>query len=48
MDEIELIGYYNSNNCSNWYVDKNDVCYKYIRYLYDDGGWTKKSMNKHC
>ena len=25
-------------------MDKNDVCYKFIRYIYDDGGWTKKSV----
>ena len=38
MDEVQLMGYYDSNNYNNLYVDKNDVCYKYIRYIYDDGG----------
>ena len=26
------------NNNNKLYVDNNDVCYKYIRYIYDDGG----------
>ena len=43
----ELIGnngvkYYvdngHNNNNNKWKVDKNDLCFKYIRYLYDDGG----------
>ena len=38
MDEIELIGYYDSNNYNNLCVDNNDKCYKYTRYIYDDGG----------
>ena len=37
MNDINLMGYY-SNNKNVMYVDKNDLCYKYIRYLYDDGG----------
>ena len=38
MDEIELMGYYDSNNYNNLCVDNNDACYKYVRYIYDDGG----------
>ena len=38
MDKIKLIGYYDSNNYNNLYVDKNDESYKFIRYIYDDGG----------
>ena len=50
MDEIRLMDYYNNNN-TKLCVDNNDACYKYIRYLYDDGGWTKISVNgqfKYC
>ena len=38
MDEVKLMGYYDSNNYNNLCVDNNDACYKYIRYIYDDGG----------
>ena len=36
MDEVKLMGYYDNDN--KLCVDNNDACYKYIRYLYDDGG----------
>ena len=34
--DIEVMVYYNNNN--KFEVNKNDLCYKYVRYLYDDGG----------
>ena len=34
IDDVDN-GYYNNNE---WYVDKNDLCFKYVRYLHDDGG----------
>ena len=37
MNDIDLMGYY-INNKNVVYVDKNDLCYKNIRLLYDDGG----------
>ena len=37
MDEVQLMGYYDSNNYNNLCVNNNDECYKYIRYIYDDG-----------
>ena len=37
MNGMKLMDYYNNNN-NKWYVDNNDACYKYIRYIYDDGG----------
>ena len=46
MDEVKLMGYYDNDNDNKLCVDNNDACYKYIRYLYDDGGWTKISVNK--
>ena len=30
-------GHYNNNN-NKLCVDKNNLCFKYVRYLYDDGG----------
>ena len=39
VDDVDN-GYYNNNNNNNnnLYVYNNDLCYKYVRYLYDDGG----------
>ena len=34
---INESGHYN-NNYNVMYVDKNELCYKYIRLIYDDGG----------
>ena len=45
IDDVDN-GYYNNNN-NNLYVYNNDVCYKYVRYLHDDGGWIKKSGYGH-
>ena len=39
--DMEKMVYYNDNN--KYEVNKNDLCYKYIRYLFDDGGQIKKS-----
>ena len=36
MNDIEVRDYYNNNN--KFDVNKNDLCYKYVRYIYDDGG----------
>ena len=47
MDKSKLMGYYDNDNNTRLYVDKNDVCYKFIRYIYDDGGWTRKSVFEH-
>ena len=38
MDEIKLMDSYNDND-NKLCVDNNDICYKYVRYIYDDGGW---------
>ena len=37
MDEVKLMGYYDNDNDNQLCVDNNDACYKYIRYLYNDG-----------
>ena len=37
VNVINECGHY-SNNYNIMYVDKNELCYKYIRLIYDDGG----------
>ena len=37
MNGIKLMDCYNNYN-NKWCVYNNDACYKYIRYIYDDGG----------
>ena len=41
INDIEVMGYY-LNGHNVMYVDKNDLCYKYVRLIYDDGGENKK------
>ena len=38
MDKIKLMGYYDNDNNTRLCVNKNDNSYKYIRYIYDNGG----------
>ena len=38
INDIELMDYYYNNNNNKLSVCNNDACYKYIRYIYDDGG----------
>ena len=49
MNDIEVMVYNNNNNKLD--VNKNDLCYKYVRYIHDDGGWIKrlgKEQFKYC
>ena len=42
MNDIEVRDYNNNNNNNNnnnkFDVNKNDLCYKYVRLLFDDMG----------
>ena len=37
MNDIEVM-VYNKNDNNKLDVNKNHLCYKYVRYLFDDGG----------
>ena len=38
INDIELMDYYYNNNNNKVSMYNNDECYKYVRYIYDDGG----------
>ena len=39
INDIELLDYYyNNDNSTRLCVNNNDEYYKYVRYIYDDGG----------
>ena len=39
MNGIKVMDDYYNNNNNRLSVYNNDACYKYTRYIYDDGGW---------
>ena len=48
MNGIKVMDdYYNDSN-NKLSVYNNGACYKYVRYIYNDGGWTKVSVYRPC